>query len=144
MHFPGTKFTNSRLKLWGSSSLSDFDFFLFLTCWANRAAIKSLVKDSSLYKQKDHPEGLTLNTGYGLFFGHCDLFSVFRRVREISLFSIRKRRQRGDLIAVYSHLMQRCGGGRAGLFLEMHRGQAETQWTKVERRDSPVRYKSCF
>jgi len=51
---------------------------------------------------------------------------------------------REDLFTVYSYLMQRCRGGRAGLFLEMPRGQAGTQWTKAETWDRPVRYKNSF
>lgn len=64
-----------------------------------------------------------------VFFGHCSLYSVFGRLREISLFSIWKGKQMGDFIAVNSCLMGRSRADRARVFLEMQRGKAETQQT---------------
>lgn len=104
--------------------------------------LQSLLKDFSLYKYHDPPEGVTLNTSCGQFFGHHGLFTVFSRVRTISLFSFWKRSQRAGLVAVYSYLMGRSRGGRAGLFLGTHREEAEAQWAKVEGKDIAVRYKN--
>lgn len=130
-------------KLWRNKTTSVLVIFmiwtssLFLTISAVLCyCYRTLLRIQVYVKRKITLKGWYLILAMGWSLAVVASFLVFRRVREIDFFSIRKWRLKDDLVAVYSYPLWRCRKGRGRLFLEIHREDRlrKKKWKKLKHR----------